>query len=416
MSQSPATREAKGASAREDTPAPVVQPKPLRCAARGVKKSFGATQVLKGVDLEIPEGSFAVLVGSSGCGKSTLLRVVAGLEQVDEGTVELAGKDVTSLPPRDRDIAMVFQSYALYPHLSVRDNLAFGLRLRKVPDAEIASRVREASDMLGLEKLLDRLPKQLSGGQRQRVAMGRAIVRRPNVFLFDEPLSNLDAALRAEVRVDIRRLHDRLGATTLYVTHDQVEAMTLADTLWVMNAGLVEQKGPPLAVYERPRTRFVATFLGSPQMNLVRAKLEKDGGRWLARGDDLVAVLEGERFGAELVEGREVELGVRPHDLLAIAPGDAAYRGPTATSNSARPTTPLKIELVEALGFEAYAHGWVRAAGPKLVLRLDGDAARSVRAGDTVAIGADPERVHLFDPKTGLSLDRGSSDPGQTAR
>ena len=402
MSQSPATREAKGAAAREDTPAPVPKAAPLRCRARGVKKAFGATQVLKGVDLEIPEGSFAVLVGSSGCGKSTLLRVVAGLEQVDEGTVELAGRDVTHLPPRDRDIAMVFQSYALYPHLSVRDNLAFGLRLRKVSEGEIASRVKEASDMLGLEKLLDRLPKQLSGGQRQRVAMGRAIVRRPNVFLFDEPLSNLDAALRAEVRVDIRRLHDRLGATTLYVTHDQVEAMTLADTLWVMNAGLVEQKGPPLVVYERPRTRFVATFLGSPQMNLVRAKLAREGGRWVARGDDLTAAVDEARFGAELVEGREVELGVRPHDLGVRGQGETAYRGASAGEG---PTTPLKIELVEALGFEAYAHGWVRAAGPKIVLRLDGEAARAVRAGDTVPVGADPERVHLFDPKTGLSLD-----------
>jgi sn-glycerol 3-phosphate transport system ATP-binding protein/multiple sugar transport system ATP-binding protein len=219
----------------------------LRCRARGVRKAFGTNLILKGVDLEIPEGSFAVLVGPSGCGKSTLLRLVAGLEMADEGTIALAGKDVTHLPPRDRDIAMVFQSYALYPHLTVRDNLKFGLELRKTPKSEIDKRIAEASAMLGLDALLDRLPKQLSGGQRQRVAMGRAIVRRPNIFLFDEPLSNLDAALRAEVRVEIRRLHDRLKATTLYVTHDQVEAMTLADTLWVLNGGLVEQKGPPLA-------------------------------------------------------------------------------------------------------------------------------------------------------------------------
>ncbi|HEY8074935.1 MAG TPA: ATP-binding cassette domain-containing protein, partial [Labilithrix sp.] len=247
----------------EETPVPTA-PVRLRCATKGIHKAFGTTKILRGVDLEIPEGSFAVLVGPSGCGKSTLLRLVAGLETADEGTITLAGRDVTSLPPRDRDVAMVFQSYALYPHLTVRDNLAFGLELRGTEKSEIEKRIREASAMLGLEPLLDRLPKQLSGGQRQRVAMGRAIVRRPNIFLFDEPLSNLDAALRAEVRVDIRRLHDRLKATTLYVTHDQVEAMTLADTLWVLNGGLVEQKGPPLEVYEKPRTKFVATFLGSP--------------------------------------------------------------------------------------------------------------------------------------------------------
>jgi sn-glycerol 3-phosphate transport system ATP-binding protein/multiple sugar transport system ATP-binding protein len=363
----------------------------LRCAARGVKKSFGETPVLKGVDLEIPEGSFAVLVGSSGCGKSTLLRIVAGLEEVDEGRVELAGKDVTNLPPRDRDVAMVFQSYALYPHLSVRENLAFGLRLRKVDDSEIDKRVREASEMLGLEKLLERHPRELSGGQRQRVAMGRAIVRRPNIFLFDEPLSNLDAALRSEVRVDIRRLHDRLGATTLYVTHDQVEAMTLADTLWVMNAGLVEQKGTPLEVYERPRSKFVATFLGSPAMNLVRAKLvhEKDG--WLARGDDLECAVDAERFGSSLEEGREVDLGVRPHDLLFTGSPQPAARN-------------LKIELIEALGFEAYAHGSMRPDGPRIVIRLDASQVRSVKAGSTLSIGARAEHVHLFDPKTGLSL------------
>jgi sn-glycerol 3-phosphate transport system ATP-binding protein/multiple sugar transport system ATP-binding protein len=369
---------------------PAKAPVKLRCAARGVKKSFGATPVLKGVDLEIPEGSFAVLVGSSGCGKSTLLRIVAGLEQVDEGRVELAGRDVTDLPPRDRDVAMVFQSYALYPHLSVRENLAFGLRLRKVNNAEIETRVREASEMLGLEGLLERHPRELSGGQRQRVAMGRAIVRRPNVFLFDEPLSNLDAALRSDVRVDIRRLHDRLAATTLYVTHDQVEAMTLADVLWVMDQGRVEQKGAPLEVYERPRSKFVATFLGSPAMNIVRARLERDRGEWIARGEDLVCAVDEARFRTELVEGREIELGVRPHDLRCDAIGD-------------RPSVEMKVELVEALGFEAYAHGWVRAAGPRLVVRLDASPTRAVKVGSTLSLAA--ENPHLFDPKTGLALD-----------
>lgn len=378
-------------AAASETPLPAGGAPALRCAARGIKKSFGATSILKGVDLEIPEGSFAVLVGPSGCGKSTLLRLVAGLELADQGTIQLAGRDVTQLPPRDRDVAMVFQSYALYPHLTVRDNLAFGLKLRGTPESEIASRIKEASAMLGLDKLLDRLPKQMSGGQRQRVAMGRAIVRRPTIFLFDEPLSNLDAALRAEVRVEIRRLHDRLNATTLYVTHDQVEAMTLADTLWVLNGGLVEQKGPPLEVYERPRTKFVATFLGSPQMNLVDGVLVKEDGRYVAEGGGVRALVDEERFGADLEEGRAVTIGIRPHDL-------------TLAKDGAPSVAELKVELVEALGFEAFAHGWLRASGPSIVARLEAEDARRVRPGEAIPLAAPPKRVHLFDPKTGKAL------------
>jgi sn-glycerol 3-phosphate transport system ATP-binding protein/multiple sugar transport system ATP-binding protein len=382
-----------------DTPLPVsgsaeAAPRPLRCEARGVTKAFGATKILRGVDLEIPEGSFAVLVGPSGCGKSTLLRLVAGLEEADEGTITLAGRDVTRLPPRDRDVAMVFQSYALYPHLTVRDNLAFGLELRGTARVEIGKRIDEASAMLGLAPLLDRLPKQLSGGQRQRVAMGRAIVRRPNIFLFDEPLSNLDAALRAEVRVDIRRLHDRLDATTLYVTHDQVEAMTLADTLWVLNGGLVEQKGPPLEVYERPRTRFVATFLGSPQMNLLDGALVREVDRVFAVGGGVRAAVDEERFDASALEpGRKVVIGIRPHDLVLARDG-------------APKVAELKVELVEALGFEAFAHGWLEAAGPTIVARLEANETRSVRPTSLIALAAAPARVHLFDPETGVSLAR----------
>jgi sn-glycerol 3-phosphate transport system ATP-binding protein/multiple sugar transport system ATP-binding protein len=380
-----------------DTPLPVsgaaaAAPRPLRCEARGIKKAFGATKILRGVDLEIPEGSFAVLVGPSGCGKSTLLRLVAGLEEADEGSITLAGRDVTRLAPRDRDVAMVFQSYALYPHLTVRDNLAFGLELRGTARAEIGKRIDEASAMLGLAPLLDRLPKQLSGGQRQRVAMGRAIVRRPNIFLFDEPLSNLDAALRAEVRVDIRRLHDRLDATTLYVTHDQVEAMTLADTLWVLNGGLVEQKGPPLEVYERPRTRFVATFLGSPQMNLLEGALVREDHRVFAVGGGVRAAVDDERFDAAALEpGRKVVIGIRPHDLV-LARGAAPK------------VAELKVELVEALGFEAFAHGWLEAAGPTVVARLEAEDTKSVRPASMIALAAAPSRVHLFDPETGVSL------------
>ncbi len=379
-----------GTSAGE-TPVPVVAEKPVRCAVRGVTKAFGTTPILRGVDLEIREGSFAVLVGSSGCGKSTLLRLVAGLEEADTGSLWLAGKDVTRLPPRDRDIAMVFQSYALYPHLTVKDNLAFGLKLRGTPAAEVASRIREASAMLGLDALLERLPKQLSGGQRQRVAMGRAIVRRPSIFLFDEPLSNLDAALRAEVRVEIRRLHDRLGATTLYVTHDQVEAMTLADTLWVMNKGLVEQKGAPLEVYERPCTRFVATFLGSPQMNMESGVLVTKDGATYAEGGGLSVKVDEDRFGSALTRGRKVEIGVRPHDFVPARSGAAACS--------------LKVEIVEALGFEAFAHGWLRASGPRIIARLDAEEARRVKTGDTLPLAVDPTKVHLFDPETGRALD-----------
>jgi len=368
------------------------KPAKLRCAARGIKKAFGTTQILKGVDLEIPEGSFAVLVGPSGCGKSTLLRLVAGLELADEGTITLADRDVTDLAPRDRDIAMVFQSYALYPHLTVRDNLAFGLKLRGTATSEIDKRIDEASAMLGLAKLMDRLPKQLSGGQRQRVAMGRAIVRRPNIFLFDEPLSNLDAALRAEVRVEIRRLHDRLNATTLYVTHDQVEAMTLADSLWVLNGGLVEQKGPPLEIYERPRRKFVATFLSAPTMNLVEGgKIERDQGHFYAEGGGVHARTDEDRFGRHLEEGRSVTIGIRPHDFFLAKDPQAKV-------------AELKVEMVEALGSEAFAHGWLRSSGPTVVARLDAIDARSVKPGSVIPLGVAPTAIHLFDTKTERAL------------
>ena len=370
----------------EETARPIVEKK-LRCEARGVHKSFGKTHVLRGVDLTVPEGGFAVLVGSSGCGKSTLLRSLAGLETVDAGTITLAGRDVTKLPPRERDVAMVFQSYALYPHLSVRENLAFGLKLRGTPSSEIDSRVREVSQMLGLDALLDRLPKQLSGGQRQRVAMGRAIARRPTMFLFDEPLSNLDAALRAEVRVDIRRLHDRLGATTVYVTHDQVEAMTLADTLWVMNQGQVEQSGPPMEVYEKPKTRFVATFLGSPAMNLLEGKLAEKDGALVAAGEDITVPVDPARFGNTLASGRNVTIGVRPHDLVVCREGMTRV-------------TEIVVDVVEALGFETYVHGWARQAGPTIIVRLDA----TVKVGEKLPLAIDPSKVHLFDAETGRAL------------
>src|SRR5919197_917513 len=273
-----------------------------------VTKRFGPTEVLHDINVEVPEGAFAVLVGPSGSGKSTLLRLLAGLEACDAGAIRFG----------DRDIAMVFQSYALYPHLTVRENLAFGLKLRKTSAREIEQRVKEASEMLGIGPLLDRLPRALSGGQRQRVAMGRAIVRHPSLFLFDEPLSNLDAALRAQVRVDIRKLHDRLRATSVYVTHDQVEAMTLADVLFVLNRGIVEQSGAPLEVYARPGTRFVASFLGSPAMNFIDARVRQEGQRWFVERDPVQMAFDAKEFRGAATPGKEVTLGVRPQDVQMV--------------------------------------------------------------------------------------------------
>ncbi|MDC0715301.1 ABC transporter ATP-binding protein [Nannocystis bainbridge] len=350
--------------------------------ARAIVKRFGATEVLRGVDVHVPDGGFAVLVGPSGCGKSTLLRLLAGLEDVTAGEIRFGERDVTRLAPRDRDIAMVFQSYALYPHLTVRDNLAFGLNLRKTDLATIASRVAEVSAMLGLDLLLDRLPRALSGGQRQRVAMGRAIVRRPQLFLFDEPLSNLDAALRAQVRVEIRKLHDQLGATSVYVTHDQVEAMTLADRIFVLNRGVVEQVGPPRDVYDHPRTRFVAGFLGSPAMNFLDG-VQVDAGGLALPGGQRLAIRDPERFGDRLQPGRTVSLGVRPHDFVV------------------RPDAPdltVEVELVELLGPELQIHA--RLGGRPLAVCLDSQS--GVARGDRLPLAV--RALHLFDPETGQSL------------
>ncbi len=356
-------------------------------ACRQVVKSFGATQVLRGVDVEVPDGAFAVLVGPSGCGKSTLLRLLAGLEEVTSGQIRFGDRDVTRLDPRDRDIAMVFQSYALYPHLSVRDNLAFGLKLRKTPATIIDQRVAEVAGMLGLEALLDRLPRALSGGQRQRVAMGRAIVRRPQLFLFDEPLTNLDAALRAQVRVDIRKQHEQLGATSIYVTHDQVEAMTLADLMFVLNKGQVEQSGTPRAVYDAPRTRFVAGFLGSPAMNFLPATGLRDGQHLaVTLADGSRVALDPASF-PDLSHGQAVTLGVRPHDLF-LRTGDEATRA----------GLQVHADLVELLGPELQIHG--QLAGTAVTLCLE--TATGVKKGDTLRL--QPRSLHVFDASTGASL------------
>ncbi|HLY45259.1 MAG TPA: sn-glycerol-3-phosphate ABC transporter ATP-binding protein UgpC [Stellaceae bacterium] len=343
----------------------------------GVRKSFGGREVVHGVSCAIADRELVVVVGPSGCGKSTLLRMVAGLEGVSAGTVAIDGRIVNGVEPKDRDIAMVFQNYALYPHMSVRDNMAYGLKMRRMERAEIARRVERAAAILQLDGLLQRKPRQLSGGQRQRVAMGRAIVRDPKVFLFDEPLSNLDAQLRVQMRVEIRRLQQELGTTSLYVTHDQVEAMTLADRLIVMNAGNVDQIGPPLELYARPATVFVAGFIGSPAMNLVPGRLVPGG---VALGD---IVLPG-AFPAGDGE-RPVTVGLRP-EHLALAEG-----GPIA----------LETELLERLGADTIVHGRL-PDGTRLLARAPG--ALALRLGETLRLAIAPDAIHLFDHDTGRRL------------
>jgi len=341
----------------------------------GVRKSYGAREVVHGVSCAVGDGELVVVVGPSGCGKSTLLRMVAGLETVSAGTVAIDGRVMNGVEPKDRDIAMVFQNYALYPHMSVYDNIAYGLKMRHMGRAEITERVGRAAAILQLAELLERKPRQLSGGQRQRVAMGRAIVRDPKVFLFDEPLSNLDAKLRVQMRVEIKRLQQELGTTSLYVTHDQVEAMTLADRLVVMNDGNVDQIGPPLDLYACPATVFVAGFIGSPAMNLVAGHFDPRG----AAIGDLILPLD--RPVGE--PGRPITIGLRPENL------EFAGEGPIL----------VKTELLERLGADTIVHGRL-ADGTALTARASG--ALALRVGDPIRLAIMPEHVHLFDPESGL--------------
>ena len=343
----------------------------------GVRKSFGEREVVHGVSCAVADRELIVVVGPSGCGKSTLLRLVAGLEGLTAGTIAIDGRIVNGVEPKDRDIAMVFQNYALYPHMSVFDNMAYGLRMRRIGRDEIRRRVERAAAILQLDGLLGRKPRQLSGGQRQRVAMGRAIVRDPKVFLFDEPLSNLDAQLRVQMRVEIKRLQQELGTTSVYVTHDQVEAMTLADRLIVMNAGNVDQIGPPLDLYERPATVFVAGFIGSPAMNMLAARTIANG---VAIGD---VVVDCPHQGNE--PDRSVTVGMRP-EHLGIDP-----EGPLA----------LRVELLERLGADTIVHGRL-PDGAALLARTAGVS--PLQLGEVVRFAVRGEHIHLFDAQSGRRL------------
>ena len=364
-----------------------------------VTKVFpGPTVAVEELTLTVGDGEFLILVGPSGCGKSTALRMVAGLERISAGEISVDGRVVNEVPPRDRDIAMVFQNYALYPHMTVEKNLAFGLRQRKTPRADVIDRVREVSEMLGLQELLHRRPGQLSGGQRQRVAMGRALVREPKVFLLDEPLSNLDAKLRVQMRAQLKKLHQRLGVTTIYVTHDQVEAMTLGERIVVMNAGRLQQTGVPQDVYDHPANIFVAGFIGSPPMNLLRGTA--------SGGTVSAGTFAFERVG---VTDGAVTVGVRPE---ALRPIEAAVPGPCFE---------VRIDVVEPLGDEVLVHGSVdaRAAhsgaeeeeatllvegGTRAPVTIRLDPALRPRAGERMSVTADPGRVHLFDAETGEAI------------
>jgi multiple sugar transport system ATP-binding protein len=355
-----------------------------------VTKSFGSTQVLHPLSLEIPDKEFVVLVGPSGCGKTTLLRMIAGLEDVTSGTIAIDGRIVNQLQPKDRDIAMVFQDYALYPHLTVYENMAFGLVYRDHAKEEIRRRVENAARILNIEKYLARRPRQLSGGQRQRVAMGRAIVRDPKVFLFDEPLSNLDAKLRVQMRTEMKKLHKRVATTMIYVTHDQVEAMTLADRVVVMCDGRVEQIGTPETIYNAPASTFVAAFIGAPTMNLVPARLEvRDEALTVALGPQMSLVIR-EKAAASHREwlGRDVIFGLRPEHLVwAGASGDGS-------------AFEVVASVVEPLGADTLV--FFDLAGSEMVARVPPDAARN--SGDRLRLRPDLRRAHLFDPGTGKRI------------
>jgi len=360
---------------------------------KGIVKRYGnAAPTLKGIDLDIRDGEFLVLVGPSGCGKSTLLRTIAGLESITGGELFIGERRVNDIHPKDRDIAMVFQSYALYPHMTIRRNMAFGLEVRKMPKAEIDKLVSEASDMLGLNAHLDKLPKMLSGGQRQRVAMGRAIVRRPKVFLFDEPLSNLDAALRTQMRVEIRRLHKKLKTTIIYVTHDQVEAMTLADRIAVLDGGYLQQVGTPLELFLMPKNKFVAGFIGSPAMNFMDAKIRMDGDGGHVVIDDKNSLALDKSICRKLQNGQPVILGIRPQDVMIA---DGAHEG----------NLRLTVDVVETLGWESHVH--FKLGDLPFLAVLEAQKTTAYKDGDEVTLHVPSTAIHLFDASTEEAIAHG---------
>jgi multiple sugar transport system ATP-binding protein len=353
----------------------------------GLQKHFGTVHVLKGIDLEIPAGEFTVLVGPSGCGKSTLLRTIAGLEEVEEGEISISGHRMNEVRPRDRNIAMVFQNYALYPYLNVFENIAFGLRARKMPEAEIRTTVISAAEMLGITALLERFPRQLSGGQRQRVAIGRAIVRQAQLFLFDEPLSNLDAQLRDEMRGEIKKLHQPIGVTMIYVTHDQIEAMTLADRIVLMREGRIEQVGAPLDLYERPATQFVGGFLGSPKINFIHGQVMSDGSAHVLRLSDGETISLPAKAAAW---PKSVILGIRPQYLDRV----------NASSLRSDMSFSRVIELVQPTGSRTYIT--VKLGGHDVVAEIE--STERGRVGEVIELSFNLEHAVFFDPVTGSAL------------
>jgi multiple sugar transport system ATP-binding protein len=361
-------------------------------ALRQVVKKYGDVEAVRSIDLDIPNNEFVVLVGPSGCGKSTTLRMIAGLEEITSGDISIGGEVVNDLPPKDRDIAMVFQNYALYPHMTAYENMAFGLKLRKFAKAEIKQRVEHAARILDITELLERRPKALSGGQRQRVAMGRAIVRNPKVFLFDEPLSNLDAKLRVQMRTEIKRVHQKVKTTTVYVTHDQVEAMTLADRVVVMNNGRIEQIGAPQELYHNPKTRFVAGFIGSPAMNFMPGTLEKSGADLRVRISDTIALPVPASRAARYqpAAGKQVILGLRPEHVT-----EPRHNGGGAPSEFA-----VTLDVVEPMGMETMVFFTIN--GAEYCGRVEPNAAG--QAGATMRLNANMDQMHLIDPGSGAVI------------
>jgi len=360
---------------------------------KNVVKQYGGTKVVDNLSIEVEDKEFAVLVGPSGCGKTTALRMIAGLETISSGEIYIGERLVNDLAPRDRDIAMVFQSYALYPHMNIRDNMGFGLKIQQIPKREIDERVHEAADILGLNDLLNRKPKELSGGQRQRVAVGRAIVRKPKLFLFDEPLSNLDAKLRVAMRAEISKLHRRLGATMIYVTHDQVEAMTMADRIFIMSKGVLQQSGVPMEVYSKPASRFVAGFIGSPAMNFVDAKaIEADGGVFIDAGAFRVRVPESFRPALQAYVGRGVVFGVRPEDISVHGASTQADRDNSVAA---------RAEVVETLGSEIFVH--LSCGAESMVARMEVPET-PLRVGEAIRVDLRMAKTHVFDAETSRTI------------